>query len=104
MRHAMNAPLSSIISFLKKKALDIRIDSIRATTAATSAHSTSCLSAADIIATLYFHIMRHNIHDPSFPNNDRFILSKGHAIPVVYAAYKHLGIIGDKELLSLRQF
>ncbi|MFH1831437.1 MAG: transketolase, partial [bacterium] len=87
---------------LQEKALDIRIDSVRATTASKSGHPTTCLSAADIIATLFFHEMRYDFKNPKAANNDRFILSKGHAVPVVYAAYKALGVITDQDLLSLR--
>ncbi|QQR49809.1 transketolase [bacterium] len=90
--------------FLENKALNIRIDSIRATSASKSGHPTSCLSAADIIAALFFNVLKHDLKNPKAANNDRFILSKGHAIPVVYAAYKALGIINDHELLSLRNF
>lgn len=89
---------------LEYQALQIRIDSVRATTAAKSGHPTSCLSAADIVAALYFHILRWDMLNPKAVNNDRFILSKGHAIPVVYAALKGLGIISDDELLTLRRF
>ncbi|MBD3231198.1 transketolase [Candidatus Dependentiae bacterium] len=96
--------LNEKINFLKNKALNLRIDSIRATTASQSGHPTSCLSAADIIAAIFFNFLKYDIENPNNPNNDRFILSKGHAIPVVYAAWKHLGIINDKELLKLREF
>ena len=90
--------------FLQYIALQLRIDSLRSTTAAGSGHPTSCLSAADIVATLFFDTMRFDKTDPSNPNNDRFILSKGHAIPVVYAAYKYLGVLSDAQLIRLRKF
>ncbi len=92
------------LNLLKHQALNIRIDSIRATTASKSGHPTSCLSAADIISVLFFHTLKHDLKNPKASNNDRFILSKGHAIPMVYAAYKHLGVISDEELMSLRKF
>ncbi|MFA6527016.1 MAG: transketolase [Candidatus Babeliales bacterium] len=92
------------ILFLQHQALQLRIDSIRATTAAGSGHPTSCMSAADVIAALFFSQLRYDCGNPNHPNNDRFILSKGHAIPVVYAAWKHLGVITDEQLLTLRQF
>lgn len=85
-------------------ALQLRIDSLRATTEAQSGHPTSCLSAADIISVIFFHLLRYDISDPKNKHNDRFIMSKGHAIPVVYAAYKLLGVINDDELLNLRKF
>ena len=90
--------------YLQNKALNLRIDSIRATTASKSGHPTSCLSAADLVATIFFNFLRYDLKNPKNPNNDRFILSKGHAIPVIYAAWKHLGVITDKELLDLRKF
>ncbi|MBX9830565.1 transketolase [Candidatus Babeliales bacterium] len=90
--------------FLENKALNLRIDSIRATSASKSGHPTSCLSAADLIAALFFNVLKHDLKNPKAANNDRFIMSKGHAIPVVYAAYKALGVISDHELLSLRKF
>ncbi len=89
---------------LQRRALEIRIDSVRATSAAGSGHPTSCLSAADLISALFFHAIQFDLHTPDNPDNDRFILSKGHAIPVVYAAYKQLGVISDDELLKLRDF
>ncbi len=96
--------LASITPFLEYAALQLRKDSIRATTASKSGHPTSCLSAADIVAALFFHVMHLDLKNPHNPDNDRFILSKGHAIPVVYAAWKQLGVISDEELLTLRMF
>lgn len=90
--------------FLEYGALQLRIDSLRATTQAQSGHPTSCLSAADMVAVIFFHVLRYDLSNPKNRNNDRFIMSKGHAIPVVYAAYKQLGIITDQELMELRMF
>ena len=56
------------------------------------------MSAADIVSALFFHILIYDIKNPKNPNNDRFILSKGHALPVMYAAWKQLGVITDEEL------
>lgn len=92
------------ILFLKHQALNLRINSIRATTQSGSGHPTSCLSAADIVSVIFFNFMRYDTKNPSNPNNDRFILSKGHAVPLVYAAWELAGVISDKALLSLRQF
>lgn len=94
----------TLLMYLQNKAVHIRIDSIRSTTAAKSGHPTSCLSSADIVAVLFFHVMKCDLDNPKACNNDRFILSKGHAVPVIYAAYKNLGVIDDEELLSLRKF
>ncbi len=88
---------------LANRALQLSIDSIRATSAAGSGHPTSCMSAAELIAVIFFYVMKYNPAQPKHQDNDRFILSKGHAVPVVYAAYKQLGIISDEELLTLRK-
>src|SRR5207249_2504980 len=66
-------------------------------------HPTSCMSAADIVSALFFHVMRYDPNDHSNPNNDRFILSKGHAAPVLYAAWAEAGIIPVEQLLTLRR-
>jgi transketolase len=89
---------------LKGIANQLRIHSIEATTAAGSGHPTSCCSAADIVATLFFGHMKYDAKNPHFHNNDRFILSKGHAAPLLYAAWAENGFIPIPELLKLRQF
>lgn len=81
--------------YLEYIAYQIRKLSILTTTKAGSGHPTSCLSAADIIAVLFFDIMQEN---------DHFILSKGHAAPALYAAYHLLDCISEHELMSLREF
>lgn len=88
--------------FLAYKALALRVSSILATTQAGSGHPTSCLCATDIVAVLFFYTMRFDPHNPSNPNNDRFILSKGHAAPLLYAVWKELGVLTEEELLTLR--
>lgn len=88
----------------RELAAQLRVDSIRATTAARSGHATSAMSAADLLAVLYADHLRLDVEDPSNPGNDRFVLSKGHASPVLYAALKAIGAISDDELLSLRRF
>jgi transketolase len=92
------------IELLKGIANQLRIHSIEATTAAGSGHPTSCCSAADLVATLFFGQMRYNAKNPHFYNNDRFILSKGHAAPLLYAAWAENGFVPIPELLTLRQF
>lgn len=89
-------------SLLYDRATQLRIDSIRATTAAGSGHPTSCMSAAELMAVIFFKILKYDYTDPRYIGNDRFILSKGHAVPILYAAFKQLGIISDQELLTLR--
>ena len=80
----------------------LRIHSIASTTAAGSGHPTSCCSAADMAAALFFSQMRYDPKDPKFFNNDRFILSKGHAAPLLYAAWAETGLFDASELLKLR--
>jgi transketolase len=92
------------IELLKGIANQLRIHSIEATTAAGSGHPTSCCSAADIVSTLFFGQMRYDAKNPHFYNNDRFILSKGHAAPLLYAAWAENGFVPIPELLTLRQF
>ena len=92
------------IELLKGIANQLRIHSITATTAAGSGHPTSCCSAADLVATLFFGHMRYDAKNPHFYNNDRFILSKGHAAPLLYAAWAENGFIPVPELATLRQF
>ena len=88
---------------LKAIANQLRIHSIEETTAAGSGHPTSCCSAADLVAGLFFGHMRYDPKNPHFYNNDRFILSKGHAAPLLYAAWAEVGLIPTEELLKLRQ-
>ena len=97
-----NSILNESINFIRHKSILLKIDSIRATTSANSGHPTSCLSCSEIVATIFFYFLKFNIAFPKNSHNDRFITSKGHAIPIIYAAWKHLGVITDECLLSLR--
>ncbi len=85
-------------------AAQLGIDSIRSTTEAGSGHPTSSLSAAHLVAVLFADHLRTDVEDPKSPANDRFVLSKGHAAPVLYAALKAVGAIDDRMMLSLRRF
>src|SRR6266705_1465600 len=91
------------IESLKGIANQLRIHSIAATTAAGSGHPTSCCSAADLVAALFFGHMRYDAKNPHYYNNDRFILSKGHAAPLLYAAWAETGLFPTEDLLKLRQ-
>jgi len=88
----------------KELAAQLRVDSIRCTTAAGSGHPTSGMSAADLMAVLLAKYLRYDWAQPHHPNNDRLIFSKGHACPLLYAMYKAAGAITDQELLTLRKF
>ena len=94
---------ATLLSALRNIATDLRIDSIRSTTEAGSGHPTTCLSAAEIVATLFFGEMHFTPKDPRNPDNDRFVLSKGHAAPILYAAWAEAGLFPREELLKLRR-
>ncbi len=81
----------------------LRIHSLRMTTQAGSGHPTTCMSMAEIAACLFFDEMQYNIQDPFDRANDELILSKGHAAPILWAAYAEAGIISEKSLMSLRK-
>jgi transketolase len=94
---------ASTLELLTGIASQLRIHSIAATTAAGSGHPTSCCSAADLMAALFFGHMRFDPKDPKYHNNDRFILSKGHAAPLLYAAWAETGLIPLADLTRLRR-
>jgi transketolase len=91
-----------LINFLQYTAYNLRRWSIIAPAQAGSGHPTSCLSAADIVAVLFFYAMHFDPYNYENPDNDRFILSKGHAAPLLYAAWHELGLVTDAEMLSYR--
>ena len=100
----MPAALSTnTINGLRDKATKMRIHSVRSTTEAGSGHPTTCASAAEIMTALFFDAMRYDPQDPASEDNDIFILSKGHAAPVLYAAWSEVGYIAEDELLNLRR-
>ncbi len=88
----------------RQLAQQLRIDSIRSTTAAGSGHPSSSMSAADLMAVLMSNYLRYDFDNPHNPNNDHLVFSKGHACPLLYSMYKAAGAIKDEELLSLRKF
>ncbi len=94
---------STLIPALQTIATRLRIESVRATSEAGSGHPSSCCSAADIVAALFFGHMRFDPADPQWDDNDRFILSKGHAAPLLYAAWAEAGFIDRGDLLRLRE-
>lgn len=88
---------------LSRIANQLRIHSIAATTAAGSGHPSSCASAADLVAALFFGHMRYDPKNPRSRNNDRFVLSKGHAAPLLYAAWAEAGLVPVDDLTRLRE-
>jgi transketolase len=85
-------------------AQQLRVDSIRSTTAAGSGHPTSSMSAADLMSVLMTNYLHYDFDNPKNPNNDHLIFSKGHASPLLYSMYKAAGAITDEELMTLRKF
>jgi transketolase len=98
------SPGSDRLELWHELAEQLRVDSIRSTSAAGSGHPTSAMSAADLMAVLLTSYFRFDFNKPHDAANDRFILSKGHAAPLLYAMMKAAGVISDAELLSLRRF
>ncbi|CAH1979389.1 unnamed protein product [Acanthoscelides obtectus] len=88
---------------LKDIANKIRIHSITSTQAAKSGHPTSCSSIAEILSVLFFNTMRYKVSSPRDPSNDRFVLSKGHAAPALYAAWAEAGLFPTTDLQNLRK-
>src|SRR4026209_88867 len=81
----------------------LRVDSIRSSSAAGSGHPTSSMSAADLMAVLMSKYLHYDFGNPDDPRNDHLIFSKGHASPLLYAMYKAAGAISDDEMLTFRR-
>ncbi len=88
---------------LRELACGLRRDILEMTTLAGSGHPTSSFSCIDILAALYFREMRHDPKNPQWPGRDRFILSKGHAAPAIYACLARAGYFPREELKKLRK-
>lgn len=99
---ASSAASATLLTVLQNKATQLRIESVRSTSEAGSGHPSSCCSAADIVAVLFFSVMRYDPQNPKAANGDRFVLSKGHAAPLLYAAWAEAGLFPASELLKLR--
>jgi transketolase len=82
----------------------LRVDSIRSSSAAGSGHPTSSMSSADLMAVLMSKYLHYDFGTPRDPRNDHLIFSKGHASPLLYAIYKAAGAISDDEMLTFRRF
>lgn len=99
----MDTDESILIKELERKALQIRIDIVKMI-GYNSGHAGGALSATDLVTALYFHQMKHNPKNPYWPERDRFVLSKGHAAPLLYAVLAETGYFDKKILLTLRKF
>src|ERR687891_386693 len=91
------------IEELERYATVLRMHCVRMLAVAKSGHLDSSLSAADIVAALYYRVLRHDPQNPSWPERDRFVLSKGHAAPIQYAALAEHGYFPADDLMGLRQ-
>ena len=90
-RRQRRRPPGTPIGELERYATLLRIDCVRMLAVAKSGHLDSSLSAADIVAALYYRVLRHDPDRPRWPGRDRFVLSKGHAAPIQYAALARHG-------------
>ncbi|MBZ5510802.1 MAG: transketolase [Acidobacteriia bacterium] len=93
------APLTG----LKQIANRIRIDIVKMIGAAGSGHPGGSLSAVELLVALYFRVMRHDRNRPDWPDRDRFLLSKGHGVPVLYATLAEAGYLDPALLTTLRK-
>src|ERR1700732_1113938 len=101
---ATGAPSAATIEAIKQKAKRLSILSMMETTAAGSGHPTSCMSAAELVAGTFFYAMKFDPKNPNSPDSDRFVLSKGHAAPILYAALAEAGVFPESRVMTLRQF
>src|SRR5215510_11245609 len=93
-----------LIRSLESMGNRLRVLSIIGTTAAGSGHPTSCMSAADLTAAVFFHALRYDVPNPRSPLNDRVVFSKGHAAPLLYAAWAEAGAFPADRIKTLREF
>src|ERR1700675_80350 len=97
-------PSATPVNAIKEKAKLLSIYSMMATTAAGSGHPTSCMSAAELVAGVFFHAMKFDPKNANSNDNDRFVLSKGHAAPLLYAALAEAGVFPVSRVMTLREF
>src|SRR2546426_10692294 len=98
---AVSTSADTRLQALEDVATQLRVDSVRATTAAGSGHPTSSASAADLVAAIFFDAMRFDPQAPRDPACDRFVLSKGHAVPVLYSGWAAVGAMDRKAIVQL---
>ena len=101
--HSSSLSDPELVEGLTKIAHQLRVDVLEMIYNAQTGHLGGSLSAAEIVATLYYHELNVDPDNPEWPDRDRFVLCKGHAAPVVYAALADLGFFARKELALLRQ-
>jgi transketolase len=98
------APSAADVNMVKEKARLLSIYSMMATTAAGSGHPTSCMSAAELVAGVFFHAMKFDPKNANSKDGDRFVLSKGHAAPLLYSVLAEAGVFPVSRVMTLRQF
>src|ERR1700674_172361 len=98
------APSAATIDLIKQKAKLLSIYSMMSTTAAGSGHPTSCMSAAQLVAGVFFYAMKFDPKNANSNDADRFVLSKGHAAPVLYAVLAEAGVFPVSRVMTLREF
>jgi transketolase len=91
------------VAELERYATVLRIHCVKMLAVAKSGHLDSSLSAADIVAALYFRVLRHDPRNPGWRERDRFVLCKGHAAPIQYAALAEHGYFPTRDLMGLRK-
>ena len=99
----VEGPAKHSIPELERYATVLRINCVRMLAVAKSGHLDSSLSSADIVAALYYRVLRHDPKNPKWPERDRFVLSKGHAAPILYAALAEHGYFPHQDLMGLRK-
>jgi len=99
----VEGPAKHSIAELERYATVLRINCVRMLAVAKSGHLDSSLSSADVVAALYYRVLRHDPKNPSWPERDRFVLSKGHAAPIQYAALAEHGYFPHRDLMGLRK-
>ena len=95
--------VAELLTDLKQIANRIRIDIVKMIGVAGSGHPGGSLSAVEVLVALYFRVLRHSPENPNWPDRDRFVLSKGHGVPVLYATLAEAGYIGPAVLSTLRK-
>ncbi len=98
------APSAAIVDGIKQKAKLLSIYSMMSTTAAGSGHPTSCMSAAQLVAGVFFYAMKFDPKNANSNDDDRFVLSKGHAAPLLYSALAEAGVFPVSRVMTLREF
>lgn len=99
----MNMEQSIDIAYLESKALKIRKQILTMVHRANSGHVGGSLGATDLLVALYYHVMKHDPSRPDWPLRDRFILSKGHCTPVIYAILADCGYFPEADLETFRR-